>query len=286
MERKEETYRQQILSNKDAVLQVLPDAEDVLEYIGSSGQLSVFNNDFALKYQSLPVEAHYDKRLRLLYIELSGKRLYYPSKYSSRDVSFVFRAISLEQDEDSPHRYLDDNEDLKDAILFDCGCAEGNLPFDHVDELRHAYLFEGDPTWVGPLKATFAPWKEKVTVVEKFLGSGEDQVSLREYLEKLVEDGRLDYERDKVFVKMDLEGAEPDLMRDIAPILHRFKDIRLAVCVYHKKDDEQEVIDAVPSGFTHRARPGYMYFHMHEDEPVFPYFRHGVMRIERDSSAH
>ena len=46
----------------------------------------------------------------------------------------------------------------------DAGCAEGYTSLEVVEEVDHLYLFECDEAWIEALEATFALWREKVTI--------------------------------------------------------------------------------------------------------------------------
>ena len=273
-------YRKQILEDKERILEVLADAETPLKYIENSKKITTYNADFENKCNPFNTPVYFDEDLNLRYVFADGKKLYYPVDYSKRHIQYWFNSVSWEQDINSPHLYLDSSEELNDTILFDCGSAEGNLPVMNIERLKHAYLFEGDNAWIKPLEATFAPWKDKITIVNRFLGSEKGMLSLGQYIENLLNEGTLSGE-EKIFIKMDVEGYEPDLMRDISPVLEKLKNVQLAVCVYHKHDEEAEVINCIHDGFGYRTRPGYMVFYSYEDEIKFPYFRHGVIRIER-----
>lgn len=274
-------FRKLILQERDRIQEAIPDVGSTLDYLEKHKRLTVYNADFENECKPFTTPVYYDDSVKLKYVLIDGKRLFYPSSYSNRHIQYWFNSVCWEQDKNSPHRYLDSNEELKDAVLFDCGSAEGNLPIMHIENLKHAYLFEGDSCWLNPLETTFSPWKEKVTVVNRFLGSGNGMLSLGQYIEKLLADGELDVE-DKIFIKMDVEGFEPDLMKDLTPVLNKLKNVRLAVCVYHKQNEEAEVISCIPDGFSYKTRQGYMIFYSYEDGYIFPYFRHGLLVIERN----
>lgn len=279
--KKRAEYTREIINAKESVLETLPDAADCLACIEKYNTITYFNSEFEKNRDLFSTPVYTDEKSGLKYVLENNKRLYYPADFSNRHISYCYQSILIEQNTKSPHLYLDEGEDLRNVILFDCGSAEGSLTFSHIEELRHAYLFEGDGHWINALNATFEPWKDKVTVENGFLGVQEGQISLKQYITDLIEQGELDCAKDEVFIKMDVESAEPDLLSDIASLLERFSSIRLAVCVYHKHDDERKVIEAIPSGFKYRARDGYMLFYEYEDSLIFPYFRHGVLRIER-----
>ncbi len=85
---------------------------------------------------------------------------------------------------------------------------------------------------------------------------------------------------------MDIEGFEIEVLKDILPLMNKFKNMKLAICVYHRADHEDIIRNMVPNDYDCRVRNGYMIFTYEKDlpgnrNPEFPYFRHGVMRIER-----
>ena len=76
----------------------------------------------------------------------------------------MYRALVMEQDPRSPHRYLDCTDEAKGYTWVDAGCAEGYTSLEMVEEVDHLYLFECDEAWIEALEATFALWREKVTI--------------------------------------------------------------------------------------------------------------------------
>ena len=79
----------------------------------------------------------------------------------------MYNLLSKEQDVRSAHRYLDGAFTFeKGEILVDAGVAEGNFALDVVEKASKLILFEADREWIEPLQATFAPWKEKIVIVQ------------------------------------------------------------------------------------------------------------------------
>ena len=279
--------KKDIIAKEKSILQEFPDAKPEINYIKNHNSLSVFNYPFMEKYRNMKVKVFFDKESKLKYVLHNGKRLFYPASMRDRFIKNSYVSVCLEQDVESPHCYLDKNENLNDTILFDCGCAEANFSLNMVEQVKALYLFEGDNSWFRALHETFLPWKKKVKLVRRFLGLGESNtVSLRKYIEKIVDEGKLDYENDKVFIKMDIEGSEVEVINDILPLLFKFQHLRIAVCVYHRAEHERMIKSMLPSGYKVRTRNGYMVFVYESELPgekklEYPYFRHGVLRIER-----
>ena len=64
---------------------------------------------------------------------------------------------------------------MKGKSLLDVGSAEGIFTLDVIDLIEHAYLFECDDEWVEALEATFLPWKDKITIVRKYVSDMDDE---------------------------------------------------------------------------------------------------------------
>jgi len=173
------------------------------------------------------VDVKYDKDKKLYYTNWHGKKLYWREGVRPYIIRKNVHALLLEQDDRSPHKYVID-EGINDAILVDVGAAEGCFTLDVIERISHAYLFECDPRWIKALEATFEPYKDKITIVNKYVGSNNDDntVTLDEYFS----DKRVDY------IKADIEGAEVDMLKGGAYTLkNKIKEVN--ICVYHKPAD-------------------------------------------------
>ena len=273
--------RAQIIREKSRLLSDNPDLASTIAHIQKSGTISVFNADFESKYTKAP-DVFYDPVRKLKYVMHNGQKLYYPRLWRSSKIREMVNSIWCEQDIKSPHRYLDEGESLKDYVVFDCGSAEANFALDVARDAKAVYLFEGDSSWKRPLKATFTDYTDKVTLKNRFIGKKEGNVlSLREYMEYLVSKGKLNLNNDRIFIKMDIEGHEIEVLEDIMPLIRQAKHMELAVCLYHNQGDEETVRKLIPKDCSVRVRDGYMLFLWDDKEIPYPYFRHGIMRISK-----
>lgn len=247
--------------------------------------LNTYPYDYILNY-SLDSEKLY-KDISGSYVIHKGKKLYFPNseKYSEDIILRTHLLSNMEQDIESPHRYLDINEDMMDVVFFDIGCQEASLPLEFVDKLKHLYLFEAEREWNRPLLSTFDEWKNKVTLVNKYVGNkcSNNEIKISDYILNLVDSGKLNLEKDRIFIKMDIEGAEESVFSDLVQIMPMIKRLSLAICVYHKSNTEQRIIEMMPEGYTVRQRETYMLFDPFGKDFRYPYFRHGIVRIERVS---
>ena len=71
-----------------------------------------------------------------------------------------------------------------------------------IEEAKHVYLFEQDEQWLEAIRATFEPWQDKVTIVQKYVS---DHNSSRE---QTLDDFFNNQTDEHLFLKMDIEGAE------------------------------------------------------------------------------
>ena len=97
--------------------------------------------------------------------------------------------------------------------------------------MDHAYLFECEEQWISSLNATFAPWKEKVTIVRKYVSDiiDEKNVTVDQFLE-----GK---NKTNLFLKMDVEGYEPAVLKGAEKVIQEALDIDFSICTYHRKED-------------------------------------------------
>ena len=172
----------------------------------------------------------------------------------------------MEQDSRCAHRYVESYQELKGKTLLDIGCAEAIFTLDTIEEIDHAYLFECNEGWIEALQATFAPWKEKVTIVRKYVSdmNDENNVTLDDYFK--------DKPSDNLFLKMDIEGYERKALRGASCLLSNAKNISGSVCVYHLSDDvpviqgilrENKLETTLSSGYLYvekEMRPAVMRF--------------------------
>lgn len=177
-------------------------------------------------------------------------------------------------------------------VEIDVGGVRGLFALDVIDKVSKVYMMEPTPHWKKPLEATFAPYKDKVELVEAFLAvkrkkkgnegdekkkkkekddSKKKRVSLVEMLKKC--EGR------RVFVVMDLEGKELEVLRDAQEYLKEARNtITLAVCAYHRTTDYADLMRFFESiGYHTETQPGYVYTGMNDGHGIRS-LRRGIIR--------
>ncbi|MAC78828.1 MAG: hypothetical protein CML66_12280 [Rhodobacteraceae bacterium] len=235
--------------------------------------------DFACAQQDNPVHVELDRATGLPVIDHGGKRLYWREGRKTKRIPRDYNALLAEQDPRSPHRYLTGNFDIAPGdVLVDAGSAEGILTLDVIDRVGHAYLFEADPRWTRALEATFAPWKDKVTIVPKYVGdeTRDDMVRLDDYFGP---ERRID------FLKLDVEGWESRVLEGAREMLTSGRVARAAVCAYHYPQDEEQLSALLRDmGFDVETSDRYML--LYRDEGLAPpYLRRGLLRATRPERA-
>ncbi|MDD2560403.1 MAG: FkbM family methyltransferase [Bacteroidales bacterium] len=234
----------------------------------------IFLSDFVEKYQKLPVETGFDATNNMYYVLHKGKKLYWPEGFNSTTIAGDYRRLMLEQDKDSPHCYWESPSVFKDQVLFDVGAAEGLITLDHIEDLKHAVLFECSTEWIKALRLTFKPYAEKISIVEKYItGTTDEQkntLTLDDYIQQTGFAAGL--------IKMDIEGFEEEALEGSRRFLTS-SNPKLAICTYHKAEAEQNIRSIVTRfGYSTSTTKGHIcYVHSNEH-----FFRKGVLRAEKN----
>ena len=254
----------------------LPESPDdeltaVLSYL-QTNPIAVFPYHFQNQYDADAIEVFDDTEKGLHYVMLDGKKLYFKKRWSKKRIRHSFNELTKEQDPQSPHRYLTDQFKIEDGeILVDIGVAEGNFALGAVEKASRLILFETDSEWIEALNATFEPWKEKVLIINKFVSdiTNATNTTLDDFLapgEKIS------------FLKIDVDGAESRLLNGCKRILKEQKPLKLAICTYHKQDDEKDFKALLSrNGFETSHSNGFMLFY-YDKKMKAPFLRRGLIR--------
>ncbi len=234
----------------------LPKTEEnkAFSFMGRHG-LTSYPYEYMLEYKKKEIQVEIDAEQNLPFVLHQGKRLYFPEFFSTEKVKKDYRALITEQDIRAAHRYVKDYNDLKDLTLLDVGAAEGIFSLDTIELTKQVILFEYQDYWQKPLKATFAPWQHKVTFVEKYVGNRSEGnfVTIDEFLSA--------QPKENLFIKMDIEGAERMALEGAANTLRAGKNIRLAICTYHRVNDPEYMASLMSGyGYSTEFSDGLMYW--------------------------
>lgn len=236
--------------------------------------LDIFNYEFVKNYRDMDVELFFDENHKLYYTIYEGKRMYFARCFSSEEeIREYYKGIMLEQDLNSPHRYLTDGYDVdEDSIVIDAGVAEGNFSLSIIDKVKKIYLIEPDEDWIEALRITFEQYKEKVVFVNKYISNYDSGETVK--LDSIVEEKQINY------IKMDIEGEELYALQGAENILDRAENIKCNICSYHQESDYREIERfLVEKGYEVSPSKGYMWFPFDKNYLYsLPTLRRGLIR--------
>ena len=248
--------------------------KEILKYL-ESNPVRIFPYPFHDDYSPDKIEVLYDKEKGMRYVMQEGKRLYFKKRWGVKRIRRAYSDLSREQDINSPHRYLTDSFTItSDDVLADIGAAEGNFSLSVIDRVKKIYLFEYDREWDEALRATFAPWADKVEIINKYVADFNDSshIALDDFYDK---------KKDLTFLKIDVDGAESIVLNSCNKIFNSGTPFKVALCTYHKNNDEEDFTALLKRhGFSVTPSKGYM-INYYDKKLTAPYLRRGLIRAAR-----
>ena len=201
-----------------------------LQFIRTNGYTH-YPYDYAGKYADMNIEVKKDDENGLRYVIHQGKKLYFAKHVTSANIDKAYKALLIEQDTESSHRYVNSDDEFMGKTLIDVGAAEGLITLNAIEKIKFAYLFECDEQWIEALEATFAPWKEKICIIQRYISDNSKGKNLA------LDDFLKDKPKENLFLKMDIEGAEYSALNGASQLFSETADLDFAICTYHKKKD-------------------------------------------------
>ena len=245
---------------------------EVLDFL-KSNPLQVIPYEFTREYNAESVKVEYDQHFDLHYVVFEDKKLFFKRSWSEERIRTIFNNQLIEQHPKSPHRYLGQGFNVEgNSIVADIGVADGNFALSVIEKVKKVYLFEPNEEWIEALEATFSPWRDKVIIVNKWVSDidNEPYVTLDTYFR----------EPELDFIKIDVDGFEWKLINGSKRIISENKNLKIALCTYHKQDDHIVFSEFFKErGFDVSYSSGYMIFHWGKQKA--PYLRRGVIRITK-----
>ena len=236
-----------------------PAIQETLEY-WKKNPLSVFNQHIQEHTRD---EVHFDEDCGLPYIffktvEGKERRLYYPkdANFFEVDGKKYVTDVLTEQVPTSPHLYVNGggHEVNEGDVLIDAGVCEGNFALRYADICSKIFLFEPDKKWFEPLYYSFKDVWRKVEFIPKFVSDRTNINAVK------IDDAVKIPVGSKVFLKVDVEGAEPATLRGAKKILTTNK-VKASICTYHNADDIVKVKAILQNcGYKTWTSAGYMVF--------------------------
>ena len=174
-------------------------------------------------------------------------------RLSKTKIREMYNTLCTEQDIRSPHSYYafpvsyDSND-----IAVDLGAAEGIWGLEIVEKVKELYLFECEEGWIEALNATFEPWKNKVTIVNKYVTAITDEKSTT------LDDFFLPHNIFPTIIKVDIEGEEIHAMKGASKLLAK-NILHAVLCTYHHFDDFQTLLEMMKNHhFQIKPSEGYI----------------------------
>lgn len=227
-------------------------------------QVNIFHFPFdEAKYN---IQTGYDADADMYYIMQDGMKVYFPkSMYASEEeVKNYVKILCIEQEEESPHRYLNKRMEVPEgAVVIDAGVAEANFAVSIINKVKKIYLVECDTNWLEALKWTFKDHMDKIEIIPKFLSNVDNEECIT--VDTIMNGEPLDY------LKMDIEGAEVDALQGAKNTLENSPNLKCNICVYHKLHDNEVIVPMLEeAGMDVENTKGYMSFHDDEEYPYYP----------------
>lgn len=267
------TYRKSILRYYDRInpSEINSEKKEVLDYL-KYNKTNLFPYEFINKYKEEMIEVYTDNKKQLKYVLLDNKKLFFKRGSSDEQIKKLFSLLLLVQDTKSPHRYLVDDFNISNNdIVADIGAAEGDFSLKIVEKVKRIYIFESDPELIEALQATFEPWKEKVTILNMYVSN--KNVGAYTNLDSFFNNIVL-----PTFIKIDVEGAEYDLLCGAKNILQSNNPLKIVIAAYHRHNDEITLRDIlINNGFKVQYSKGYM-LSVWDDIIKEPYLRRGLIK--------
>jgi hypothetical protein len=250
------------------------DQKEIVDYLREN-QVSIFPYPFQDNYKPELVSVFSDFSTGMKYVIQDGKKLYFKKRWNEKRIRKSYSELSKEQDLKSPHKYITTGfQPGADDVVADIGAAEGNFSLSVIDRVKKIYLFEYDREWIEALNVTFTDWKEKVEIIPRYVGDFDDEKHIRM-------DTFFRTHNDITFMKIDVDGYERKVMEGCRALLESKIPLKIAICTYHKSDDENEFTKLLQDhGFSISASGGYM-INYYDKKLKAPWVRRGLLRAER-----
>ena len=271
-----DTIRKKILRLYDSPEKDLDgEIKAVLTFL-KKNPLKLFPYRFPDRYKASTVKVYTDVSNQMMYVLHENKRLYFKRSWSKKDIRENYNNLRIEQDENSPHRYL--NEGFKLApfsIVADVGAAEGIFALSVIEEAESIFIFESDTEWIEALRETFKPWSSKVTIINKYVSDIDNEHNIT--LDDFAKNNNIRFD----FIKIDVDGVEHLLLKGAIKTLSNSVRLKIVICTYHKAEDEK-LFSRILNDFSFSVAhsDGYMIFY-YDSTLSAPFLRRGVLRANK-----
>ncbi|MDR0303998.1 MAG: FkbM family methyltransferase [Chitinispirillales bacterium] len=253
--------------------------EEIIECLNNSLHFA-FPYRFAKDLKNF--EVFFDDDSKMFFVLHKNKRLYFPKNWTKDKVIKYYHSLLIEQDLRSPHCYTCDGFEVKKSdIIADVGAAEGIWALENVETAKFVYIFEPQKDYIHALYKTFDPYKEKVRIVNKYVGCGSKWWNGKVEIDDFIAKNGVEIS----FIKADIEGAETMMLDGMPKLLKDKQDLRMLLCAYHRQNDADNLKKTLEAyGFSIEFSQGWMLL-MHDRFGLQePYFRKGLIRARKINS--
>lgn len=247
---------------------------ELVQFTRTNG-VSMIPYNFTLIYRKFDINVIYDETNKYNYVPYANEKIYYPNEMNPEEISFAFRQALMEQDTDSPHKYVSDYLEFnfeESAVLL--GASDGIFCLSIIDKFNKVYLFEPDKKWHIPMELTLSKYKDKISIISKYASDVTDDssITLDDFC-KLT--GPIS------FVQADIEGYEMQMLNGARTLLSGSRNLKLSISSYHRQNDAGDITSLLNKyGYITKPSTGYMIMWM--QLPLRkPYLRQGVIYAKR-----
>lgn len=259
-----------------------PEYTEELEYLKKYRKVNAFPYE-QVKNIDKPL-TFFDEKKQLPYVIHYGKKLYFPIHWKLNHIEEVYKNYIERENllgggytNKAPHKYQTESFCVNEGdIVLDIGSAEALFSLNIIEKAKHIYIFEADSMWLKPLHATFEPYKDKVTIINKLVSDKDTDKEVQ--LETCLKTDK----KDTLFIKMDIEGFETVVLNNSKNFLNKLQNVKIVACTYHKHDDANKIKKVFDElGFCSEFSEGNILFIYGDEDLKPPYFRKGVIRATK-----
>jgi len=222
---------------------------------------------FTLKYQE-QVKVNKDHSSGYPYVIIGGRNVFFP-KMSNKKIASAVRNALMEQDKESPHKYIQKINDLQGNTAILIGSSDGIFALEIIDSFERIFLFECDPDWIAPVTLTLSPYKNKCVIVNKFVSNinTSNHITLDTFFKN--------YNFPISFMQHDVEGNSLSILEGAKNML-TYNNINLSIACYHTEDEAHKINTFLTEiGYKCSFSEKFMFLWMQKLKE--PYLREGVL---------
>ena len=248
-----------------------PEIMEILRYVRLEPK-SMIPYAFTNKYKVMAIEISRDKKTGFIRARVDDRNIYFPASFSEKYALESVRVGLMEQDEQSPHRYIHSPGEKfsgKYAVL--AGASDCMFALKVAPNFEKIFLFEADKRWHEPMLETMREFVDKLEIVPKWIGDTDSvtSISLDSFFSQRYQNVN--------FIQADIEGDEMKMLFGAQKLIESAEDLKLSLSCYHKAHHEQEIGDFLRArGFFVRPSEGYMLLWM-QHRLQYPYLRRGLI---------